>query len=153
MKSGFKEEMFVHVDASFNVIGLSYSSPVIALPRPCEPNKVALTLLHVLILLIVCYGALTIALREPANFYPIYILQLKDPTLFHTRLRITEALPAQVVPLQATGQRPNYMNNVKEIVDGVEQPAGGQPQQSFLQKYVRFILFILISDEFLFTPL
>eukprot|EP01041_Mallomonas_annulata_P007947 gene7947-16275_t len=39
-KSGFREEITVHFDKNDSIIGLEYSSPVIALPRPCDPEKV-----------------------------------------------------------------------------------------------------------------
>ena len=39
-KSGFREEIILHRDLHGNFIGMSYSSPVIALPRPCDPHAV-----------------------------------------------------------------------------------------------------------------
>jgi hypothetical protein len=40
--SGFKEEISVHLDDNNNVLGVSYSSPIVALPRPCDPNLVCI---------------------------------------------------------------------------------------------------------------
>lgn len=40
-KSGFKEDISLHLDESNQyIIGLSYSSPVIAVSRPCNPSNV-----------------------------------------------------------------------------------------------------------------
>lgn len=40
-KSGFREDLLLHLDSAGEVMGLSYSSPVIALPRPCDPSAVS----------------------------------------------------------------------------------------------------------------
>jgi len=40
-KSGFKEEITLHLDKNDGVISVEYSSPVTALARPCDPSKVA----------------------------------------------------------------------------------------------------------------
>ena len=37
-KSGFKEDIVLHLDSSNNIVGVGYSSPVIALSRPCDPS-------------------------------------------------------------------------------------------------------------------
>lgn len=42
-KSGFKEDIIVHLNNNNDLVGLSYSSPVIALSRPCDPSKVVPT--------------------------------------------------------------------------------------------------------------
>lgn len=39
-RSGFKEEIIIHFDEFENIISLEYSSPVIALPRPCDAKKI-----------------------------------------------------------------------------------------------------------------
>jgi hypothetical protein len=40
-RSGFKEDLVIHLDNSNNVIGLAYSSPEMAISRPCDPNAVS----------------------------------------------------------------------------------------------------------------
>lgn len=39
-KSGFREDILIHMSNGGDIIGISYTSPVIALPRPCDPKAV-----------------------------------------------------------------------------------------------------------------
>lgn len=39
-KSGFKEDIALHLDNNGSIIGLSYSSPVMAISKPCDSSKV-----------------------------------------------------------------------------------------------------------------
>lgn len=43
-KSGFKEDIILHLDGHNNPIGVAYSSPVIALSRPCDSSKLTVPL-------------------------------------------------------------------------------------------------------------
>jgi hypothetical protein len=50
-KSGFKEDLVLHLDNSNNIMGVSYSSPVMAISQVCDSTKV-----HVLLLYKCVYG-------------------------------------------------------------------------------------------------
>ncbi len=119
-KSGFKEDLAIFLDEHRNIIGVSYSSPAMALQRPCDPTKVSLSVVYVF-------------LRRP---YENCCLQVKDQINLQTRLKIADSMSAQAIPLQAIGPRPG---NLKEIdlgsaEDGSMKPKA--PPQTFLRKYV-----------------
>ena len=42
MKSNFKDDITAYLDGSGNVVGVSYSSPLSPLSRPCDHEKVSI---------------------------------------------------------------------------------------------------------------
>jgi hypothetical protein len=72
---------------------------------------------------------LTISFRDQ-----VFYLQVKAPVLIHTRVKIADYQYGQVVPLQATGQKPPVLNNVKLDIDELDQ--NRQKPKSFFERYV-----------------
>jgi hypothetical protein len=108
-KSAFKEDLTMYIDTSKNVMGVSYSSPVIALSRPCDPSKI------------------------------------KEPISFQTRIKFGEHMVAQVIPMQAFGQRPvNIPQNIKLNAEAEDTGHNAPPTKSFLQKYWYIVLALML---------
>lgn len=59
--------------------------------------------------------------------------QVKDATLFQTRIKLGESVPIQWVPIKAVGARPAGMKDVKL---GPEDATARPEKKSFLQQYV-----------------
>lgn len=87
-KSNFKEDIALHMDRGGHIIGLHYTSPVIALPRACNPKKIPSdkdlkfqTNLRIL---------------EPttAGVIPVQAQGPRPPTLAHVKLNIEDVSEA-----------------------------------------------------------
>ena len=115
-KSGFKEDLTVYIGPNRNIVGFSYSSPVIALSRSCDADK------------------------------------LSVPTIFLSRIKVTEGETSMVVPIQAQGPKPMTLHAVDTgpyldenmKMHGNTQGQGGAANQSFLRRYWYIVVFLLI---------
>ena len=72
-KSGFKEDLSVFLGPNRNVVGFSYSSPVIALSRSCDPDK--------LVVPTMLLTRLKVSEGEPSMVVPILAQGPKPQTL------------------------------------------------------------------------
>lgn len=107
-RSGFKEDISVYMGQNQNVVGLSYSSPVIALSRSCDPEKLAVPTMLL--------SRLKVSQGEASMAVPLQAQGPKPPTLMGLDLGA-------------------FMDeNLK--MHG-ETGAQGQQNQSFLRRYVR----------------
>ena len=107
-KSGFKEDISVYLGQNKNVVGLSYSSPVIALSRSCDPEKLAVPT--------VLLSRLKVSQGESSMSVPMQAQGPKPQTLMNVDLGA-------------------FMDeNLK--MHGEKGPQGEQ-NQSFLRRYVR----------------
>lgn len=107
-KSGFKEDISVYLGQNRNVVGLSYSSPVIALSRSCDPEKLAVPA--------VLLSRLKVSQGESSMSVPMQAQGPKPQTLMNVDLGA-------------------FMDeNLK--MHGEKGPQGEQ-NQSFLRRYVR----------------
>lgn len=83
-KSGFKEDISIHVARDGSVSGIQYTSPVTALPRPCDASKV----------------------RNWRGFVVDLFVnsrQIPDAALpFTSRVRVVEPVSAQTIPTQVS---------------------------------------------------
>ena len=110
---------------SGDIIGISYTSPVIALPRPCDPK------------------AVRIDIRFDKQL--LYTSdKISTPLSFTTRIRIAEKVISQVIPPNAAGPRPDYLAKVRlsDTPDGNIEPA---VPQSYVRRYVNLTGFQTMS--------
>eukprot|EP01035_Chromulina_nebulosa_P019148 gene19148-24987_t len=85
-KSGFKEDITIHLDDSEKfIIGLSYSSPMMAMARPCNPNKVQSPQ--------VIHTKLKIGEKTAAQLIPLNVLGPRPPQLKNVNFDTTDENP------------------------------------------------------------
>jgi len=121
-KSGFKEDLSIYLSVNHDVVGLAYSSPVIALPRPCDESKILLpTVFH---------SRIKIADGEAAMVIP---MQAQGPK-------------PQIMGSVDLGP---YMDENGKMHGEKGQKAA--EQQSFLRRYwylvVPLVLFLFMKEE------
>ena len=119
-KSGFKEDLTVFVGPNRNIVGLSYSSPVIALSRSCDPNKLAVPTLLM--------TRLKVTEGETSMALPITAEGPKPHTLYHVDLGA-------------------YKDDNLKTVDKTQQAQGSQ---SFLRRYwwiVIILIYFFMRDD------
>mmetsp|Transcript_14868 Transcript_14868/g.22360 ORF Transcript_14868/g.22360 Transcript_14868/m.22360 type:complete len:236 (+) Transcript_14868:106-813(+) len=83
-KSGFKEDISLHVDRDFNVVGIHYTSPVTALPRPCDPKKVPDNTP------LAFYSKIKVIEAAPAQSIPIQAQGPRPPYLQNVKLGVED---------------------------------------------------------------
>ncbi len=110
------------LDDNQNVIGVSYSSPVMALSRSCDPSKVCL----------ICRMSFAYSLF---NMLLNTSMKIKGPISVQTRFKIADSMMAQSIPIQAIGPRPGHLKDVNLDMEGDVKTRPATPQ-SFLRKYV-----------------
>lgn len=82
-KSGFKEDVILNLDQTNSyVIGISYSSPIIALSRPCDPKKISSPQLF--------HTRIKIAEKVLAQIIPLQILAPRPPYLANMKLGLED---------------------------------------------------------------
>jgi hypothetical protein len=114
-KSGFKEDLSVFLGPNRNVVGFSYASPVIALSRSCDPEKLASPTMLL--------TRLKVSEGEPSMVVPLLAQGPKPHTLHMVDLG------------------PFMDDNLKMHGDKNQQAQGNQ---SFLRRYWYVVVFLLI---------
>ena len=122
-QSGFKEDIVLQFDNNDNIMGLSYSSPTMAISQQCNADKVRLS---------------AMTQRTLWSSWPHYLInrltyQITSEVVFQTRITVATVEEAQPVPLQALGPKPMILNHINF---GAEADPNAQPAQSFLRQYV-----------------
>jgi hypothetical protein len=115
-KSGFKEDLTVFVGPNRNVVGFSYSSPVIALSRSCDADKVNVPTMLL--------SRIKVTEGETSMVVPI---QAQGP---------------KPMTLHAVDTGPFLDENLK--MHGNTQGQGGAANQSFLRRYWYIVVFLII---------
>ena len=115
-KSGFKEDISVFLGPNQNVVGLSYSSPVIAFSRSCDHEKLAVPTLLL--------SRIKVSEGESSMAIP---MQAQGP---------------KPHALMALDLGPFMDDNLK--MHGEAGPGGSQQNQSFLRKYWYIVVFLVI---------
>lgn len=117
--SGFKEDLSIHLDRNNVVVGLSYSSPIIALPRPCDPALVKSTItFHTRVKHIDTMLAQSLPVTTPGA---------KPPTLQNVKLDIDKDATGAAQPQQSFLRKYWYIVLVMIIYMflGKEEPKKG----------------------------
>lgn len=115
-KSGFKEDLTIFVGPNRNVVGFSYSSPVIALSRSCDADKVSVPTMLL--------SRIKVTEGETSMVVPI---QAQGP---------------KPMTLHAVDTGPFLDENMK--MHGSTQGQGGAANQSFLRRYWYIVVFLII---------